>query len=204
MRIRRTVAGALLTSAAAWGLSGCAKVEQRNEDVGRVGIMTELTRDPDATASAPLSPMGGSRVEGTVTFAQYGSIVIVRAKVVGLPPHGDYGLHVHQARSCSAVAEAGSGGHFNPGDAPHGRHGTGAHHAGDLPNLRADGEGNAGNSFDSRMLSIGAGQASVIGRVVVVSSNADDYKTQPDGNSGKPLACGFIRLDGRPFAAPTR
>jgi len=26
-----------------------------------------------------------------------------------------------------------------------------------------------------------------------VHKDPDDYKTQPDGNSGPPIACGFIR-----------
>jgi Cu/Zn superoxide dismutase len=33
----------------------------------------------------------------------------------------------------------------------------------------------------------------VIGRSVVLSNQPDDYRTQPDGSSGLPIACGFIR-----------
>jgi Cu-Zn family superoxide dismutase len=159
--------------------------------------------DADATASARLSPVGGSGVDGAIRFLKYGEQVVVRVKVDGLPPYRDYGLHVHEGRSCADDA-SGIGGHFNPGNAAHGRPTSGTHHAGDLPNLRAEADGNAAYSFDTSALTIGPGPTSVIGRVVVISSNADDFKTQPDGNSGKPLACGFVRLDGRAFGAPLK
>jgi superoxide dismutase, Cu-Zn family len=35
--------------------------------------------------------------------------------------------------------------------------------------------------------------ADIIGKLVVIHENSDDYRTQPAGNSGKKLACGVIR-----------
>jgi Cu-Zn family superoxide dismutase len=196
----------VLLLAVAIATAGCSGTrigwEQQAESTSAVGIGTTLTRDPDASASALLTPFGAGRVEGAIRFLQFGNNVVVRVRVTDLPANGTFGVHVHEGRSC--IGESGLGGHFNPTNAPHGRPGSGAHHAGDLPNLRADAYGMAGYSTGSAVLTVGTGPNSVIGRVVVVSSRADDFRTQPDGNSGPPLACGFVRLDGRAFGAPPK
>jgi len=200
-------ARALLLLAVAVVAAGCSstrfRMEQQDDSTGNVGIGTTLTNDPDASASALLTPVGSGRVEGAIRFLQFGSTVVVRVRATDLPANGNFGVHVHEGRSCD-TAEPGIGGHFNPTQAPHGRPGSEAHHAGDLPNLRADAYGMAGYSTSSTVLTVRAGPNSVIGRVVVISSRADDFRTQPDGNSGPPLACGFVRLEGRAFGVPPK
>jgi Cu-Zn family superoxide dismutase len=37
------------------------------------------------------------------------------------------------------------------------------------------------------------GPNDLVGRALVVHADADDYKTQPSGNSGDRIACGVIR-----------
>jgi Cu-Zn family superoxide dismutase len=194
----RTAAWAALVLGLA---TGCQTVDRINEERDRVGVADALLNDPTAVASAVMMLVDGRGSLGSVTFAQYGDIVVVRARLLGLPPGRTFGLHVHEGRTCADRASS-VGAHFNPGNAPHGRPGTPPHHAGDLPNLRSDADGFAGVAHDTRALSITIGAISVLGRVVVVSSRADDHKTQPDGNSGEPLACGFIRREGRVFSTP--
>jgi len=200
-------ARALLLLAVASIAVGCSnsrfRSEQQVDSPGNVAIGTTLVRDPDARASARLNPVGTGGVEGSIRFLQFGNDLVIRVEARDLPANGSFGVHVHEGHDCS-TAEPGIGGHFNPTNAPHGRPGSGAHHAGDLPNLRADAYGMAGYATTSAVLTVNAGPNSVIGRVVVISSRADDFRTQPDGNSGPPLACGFVRLDGRAFGAPSR
>lgn len=160
-----------------------------------VGLLTDILKEPNAVAVARLQPVGDGGLEGKVSFTQYGPIVVVRANFFGLAPGRSYGLHVHEKGDCRGADGAAAGGHFNPGGAPHGRPGRGPHHAGDLPNLQPDGEGNVFYSYETNAISITGGPVNVVGRSVVVSRNADDYRTQPDGNSGPPLACGLIRLN---------
>ncbi|MFM8509377.1 MAG: superoxide dismutase family protein [Betaproteobacteria bacterium] len=75
---------------------------------------------------------------------------------------------------------------------PDAHHGKSDRHAGDMPNLRADANGVARWSWESDLLTVGAGAANVVGRSVIVHRDPDDYASQPAGNSGPRLACGLI------------
>jgi Cu-Zn family superoxide dismutase len=59
--------------------------------------------------------------------------------------------------------------------------------------VAADGEGNVSYAFETTAISLTEGATSVVGRVIVLSRDKDDYRTQPDGGSGPPLTCGRIR-----------
>jgi Cu-Zn family superoxide dismutase len=166
-------------------LAACASPQ----DGSNTSIASRLTTNADATATARLKAAPGSRVDGHVRFLQYGSTLIVRAPLIGLPANRELGIHIHENGDCAAP-----GGHFNPKGAPHGRVERGAHHAGDLPNIRADGEGTTFYVFETSILTITPGPTSVAGRSVVITDAADDYTSQPDGKSGAPLACGIIHV----------
>jgi Cu-Zn family superoxide dismutase len=170
---------------------GCAASQPDDSD--RVSLMTETFGEPDATATARVVGIPGTGAEGRVRFAQHGTVVVVRGSFFGLPRNGEFGLHVHEKANCRSADGSAAGGHLNPTSAPHGRPGRGEHHAGDLPNLIADGEGYAVYVHETKALTVTEGPASVIGRSLILSRDRDDYRTQPDGNSGPPLACGLIR-----------
>lgn len=143
-------------------------------------------------ASAMLEARSGSSVAGEVTFAPAGDGLLVRARISGLKPNAEHGFHVHDKGDCSAPDASSAGGHFNPGGAAHGHYGMGSHHAGDLPNLKADGEGRVIYEARVALLTLG-GANGVVGRAVVVHRDPDDYQSQPAGNSGPRIACGVIR-----------
>ena len=140
---------------------------------------------------ATLAAKSGSSVAGTVTFSQQGDQVRVVASVSGLKPGQEHGFHVHEKGDCSSGDGMSAGGHFNPAAKPHG-HQSGERHAGDLPNLKADANGNATATFESTGITVGAGATDVVGKGLIVHKDPDDYKTQPTGNAGARLACAVI------------
>jgi Cu-Zn family superoxide dismutase len=149
-------------------------------------------RAPSLTASAGVEPRSGSTVAGTVRFTETAGRVRAHVELAGLAPNSEHGFHVHDKGDCSAPDAASAGGHFNPGGSPHGRAGSTPHHAGDLPNLRADAAGKVRADLELAGVTLAAGPTSIVGRSVVVHRDADDYTTQPSGNSGPRIACGVI------------
>ncbi|HET6397792.1 MAG TPA: superoxide dismutase family protein [Pseudoxanthomonas sp.] len=146
-------------------------------------------------ATAALASASGSRVSGKLTLAPMGDGVHVSGEVGGLQPNGRFGFHVHEKGDCSAVDATSAGGHFNPAGAPHGRAGSGAHHAGDMDNIASDASGVARVNVHLRGVTLGGGAANdIAGRAVIVHAAPDDYHTQPTGNAGARLACGVIRV----------
>jgi Cu-Zn family superoxide dismutase len=143
------------------------------------------------TATAALAPTAGNTAGGTVTFTQKGDKVTVSAKITGLSP-GGHGFHIHEKGDCSAPDAMSAGGHFNPTGMHHGRPDSADHHGGDMPMLQADASGNATLTTDLRGLMIGSGAGDIVGKSVIVHKDADDYTTQPTGNSGARVACGVI------------
>jgi Cu-Zn family superoxide dismutase len=144
-------------------------------------------------ATANLQPTKGSNVRGTVTFVQVGSQVRVTANVSGLAPNGEFGFHIHEAGDCSSGDGMSAKGHFNPYNRPHGHHSTQERHAGDMPNLRSDGAGNAALTANLDVITVEPGPASIVGRGLIVHVQPDDYKSQPVGNAGARSACAVIQ-----------
>ncbi len=144
------------------------------------------------SATAQLAATQGNTAAGTVTFTQQGNAVLVAGEVRGLAPGKEHGFHIHDKGDCSSGDGMSTGGHFNPTGAAHGAHDQNQHHAGDLVSLKADAYGMARFSYTSTTLSVGQGMADVIGRGLIVHRDADDFKTQPTGNSGPRIACAVI------------
>ena len=144
------------------------------------------------SAVAALDPTAGNNAKGTIGFEQRGDKVFVDAKMSGLAP-GAHGFHVHEKGDCSSSDGMSAGGHFNPTSKPHGNPASAEHHGGDMPALVADASGNASFQGELAPMSVGAGVTDIVGKAVIVHKDADDYATQPTGNSGARVACGVIR-----------
>ena len=144
-------------------------------------------------ASANLDSRSGSNVKGTVNFVWQGHDVLVTGNFSGLKPNSEHGFHVHEKGDCSAPDATSAGGHFNPDTKVHGMPGSGANHAGDMPNIKADANGNATYSAKLSGFAVNTGSNGIVGRSVVVHRDPDDYKSQPAGNSGPRIACGLIQ-----------
>lgn len=143
-------------------------------------------------ATATLVPTTGNTAKGQVLFTQRGDKVIVSGEISGLKPNAEHGFHVHEKGDCSSGDGMSTGGHFNPDAVAHGAHSDSVRHAGDLPSLKAGGNGVARFSFETTALSVGGAKADVMGRGLIVHRDPDDFKTQPTGNSGPRLACAVV------------
>ncbi|MBV7540398.1 superoxide dismutase family protein [Acidovorax sp. sic0104] len=143
-------------------------------------------------ATATLEPTRGNTAAGTVKFVQAGDVVKVSGEVRGLKAGAEHGFHIHEKGDCSSGDGMSTGGHFNPGGKSHGHHGAGEHHTGDLPSLKADANGVATFSFESRTIRVGSTANDIVGKGLIVHRDPDDYKTQPTGNAGPRLACAVI------------
>lgn len=173
-----TRAGVPVLSALAVALAACSPMSPSGSAGG-------------AAATARLAPTAGNTAVGTVTFTPRGDRLEVSGQFSGLRPNATHGIHIHEKGDCSSADAMSAGGHFDVAGQPHGNPAAGAHHAGDLPSLVADGNGVARLSFQTSVLAV-SGPADVVGRAVVVHRDPDDYRSQPAGNSGPRLACGVV------------
>lgn len=173
-------------------LSGC-RPQETDSNAARGSAAPHIAAPAAATvmATATLSPASGSDVRGEVTFTrEENDNVRVIAEITGLAP-GLHGFHIHENGDCSAPDATSAGAHFNPAGMPHAGPDDSSRHAGDLGNVEADTEGKARYSRVIAGLHF-YGEASLIGRAVIVHAKADDLKTQPAGDAGDRVACGVI------------
>jgi Cu-Zn family superoxide dismutase len=149
---------------------------------------------PAVGAVAELKATQGNGVSGTLMFSPMGDGVHITGAIKGLAPGSTHGFHVHEKGDCSAPDASSAGAHFNPTQQPHGDPGGASHHLGDIPNVTADGEGSVELDLHVSGLTLRTGQADdILGRSVIVHEKADDYTSQPSGDSGNRLACGIIK-----------
>lgn len=148
-------------------------------------------------ARADLQPTRGNTATGSVMFHQHGDHVMAHVRLEGLKPNAEHGFHIHDKGDCSSGDGMSAGGHFNPTSKPHGRHGQGEHHAGDLPSLKADANGKVDVHVDLVGVSIGSGPSDIVDRGLIVHADPDDFRTQPTGNSGPRIACAVIQAAAR-------
>ena len=175
---------ALLAVAA--GLGACSNMKNAEVNPRTVAIV-KLT----SAAGGTPQPNPQSPVQGVLEFSELRGITSVAGTVTGLKPNAPHGFHVHEKGDCSTPDFSSAGGHFNPTGQPHGAHGSGLHHLGDMPQLMADASGTAKVSFNSQTLKL-RGVNSIIGKSVIVHRDPDDVNHQPVGNAGPRLACGVI------------
>lgn len=145
------------------------------------------TMQPNAVAR--LADREGNEVGDAAFYETASGLTYVVVQATGIPT-GIHGVHVHETGDCSADDFGSAGGHL-AGDAQHGILVEGGPHPGDLPNAHVQDDGimamevfTADLPFD--MLFDEDGSA------VIIHSGADDYRSQPSGESGDRIACGVV------------
>jgi len=103
-------------------------------------------------------------------------------------------MHLHTVGQCDAPGFTTAGGHLNPHGKQHGSQNPAGSHLGDLPNITIN---NNGAGAASAQLSGSSSELEALlfdadGTALVVHAAADDYKTDPTGNSGARIACGVL------------
>ena len=133
----------------------------------------------------------GNKITGQVNFKKIApGGVEVKIAITGVTP-GEHGFHIHQFGDCSAPDGTSAGGHFNVGEHPHSHRENASRHVGDLGNLVADKDGNIQITFVDPQIEL-TGEKSILGRGLILHVDADDFITQPTGNSGARISCGVI------------
>lgn len=163
-----------------------------------------LSTPPDAAAPAADEGLAANAVLrnrqgqdiGTVEFRQEGNAVVMVVNARNLEG-GERAIHIHGAGVCEAPTFETAGAHFNPESRSHGFDHPEGPHAGDLRNLVIDpDDGIAHETFRLETVTLRPGQPNSLvdgaGTTVVIHAGADDYVSQPAGDSGDRIACGVI------------
>jgi Cu-Zn family superoxide dismutase len=167
------------------GASGCA---MNGSDVA-----SERGSASEASAKVALMDASGAP-KGMATLRQAPGGVMLNVSAMGMAP-GPKGLHFHMMGRCDAPDFTTAGGHWNPTAMKHGKDSGVGPHTGDLPNIEigADGTGRAEAMVPGAMLTGGTSpMMDADGVSLIIHAAADDYRTDPSGNSGARLACGVV------------
>ena len=157
-------------------LAGCTTIDNRTANLGTAQL-----------ANAEGRPVG------TAVFFRRGSETTVSITINGTPG-AVHGMHLHAVGKCEAPFTS-AGPHLNPGGHQHGKDNPLGAHLGDLPNVTIDkaGLGTASASLGLDSAAIDAALFDADGTAVVLHVAADDYRTDPSGNSGARIACGVLK-----------
>ena len=164
---------------AAAALSGCAAIE------------------PSGGAPVALINATGQSI-GSVRAWQTAGGVTFRIDATGLP-HGVHGLHIHAVGRCDPPGFSSAGPHWNPAGRKHGRNNPAGPHAGDLQNVEVAANGVLATTVTlpgaTLVGGVGAGGTLIDadGAALVIHAQADDYVTDPSGNSGPRIACAVLQ-----------
>ena len=160
----------------ALALSGCSTVDSRTSTLG----------------TAQLAGSDGRVVGSAVLYRRAGETTV--SVTISGTPGTVHGMHLHTVGKCEAPFTS-AGPHLNPGGHQHGKENPQGAHLGDLPNVSIDktGQGTASASLGPDAAAIDAALFDSDGTALVLHAAADDYRTDPSGNSGARIACGVIK-----------
>jgi superoxide dismutase, Cu-Zn family len=181
------VVGTLLSTA-------CGDGSRREPGTDRAAGDTAAAGADTASGNVTAQVRDASGKElGSLTLSEIAGKIAVAGRLTGLPP-GEHAIHLHSAGRCDPPKFEGAGDHWNPTNAAHGTRNPKGPHLGDLPNLTVGRD----SSTPVQATSPGGtlrGQNPLLdsdGASVVVHAKADDYRSQPSGNSGDKIACGVV------------
>ncbi|HEX6940190.1 MAG TPA: superoxide dismutase family protein [Longimicrobiales bacterium] len=122
--------------------------------------------------------------------------VLIDLDISGLPP-GSHGYHIHRTGRCDPPSFASAGDHYAPRGRSHGILHPDGPHAGDLLNVHIPAAGRIHVEQLAPHVTLAPDETATLfdddGSAIVIHADADDYRSQPSGDSGDRIACGVIR-----------
>jgi Cu-Zn family superoxide dismutase len=189
MTHRSALAVSLLFAGTA--LAACSqKAEEPAGNVAEPPAMAEPSAAPQTIA---LNGTDGRPV-GTVTLSEDANGVTIKVDASAIAA-GTHGVHLHEKGLCEGPKFESAGAHWNPESKQHGRDNTMGAHLGDLANFDIGQAGAATTSFTVAGVTMSGATnalADADGTSLVVHAKADDYRTDPSGNSGDRVACAVL------------
>lgn len=186
----------LISGFSAAALAACATDREAGDlaAAGDPGPPAAVSTIGPARLAADLRDSSG-RVRARATAETSGDSLRVRVEAAGMSA-GAYGVHLHTVGRCDPPGFETAGPHWNPTNQMHGKDNPRGMHKGDLPNLMVgtDGRGSFEYTIPNAGLS-GMLPTALIdgdGAAVVIHAKADDFRTDPSGNSGGRIACGVL------------
>ena len=140
---------------------------------------------------------------GTVTLTELNNGVKIQVEAHGLKP-GKHGFHIHENAHCAIPDFKSAGEHLAMKGSKHGYDMINGPHQGDLPNLVVSSDGEAHAEIINNDVTLKDGAKSLFrsgGVSFVLHEGADDYLSQPAGNSGGRVACAELRSANRQSAS---
>lgn len=173
--MRKIVSIALVSVVAA-----CAPVEKPQPIVASILAVAELKK-------------ADGSISGVAKLSKRNNIYSLNIAVSNLTP-GTFGMHLHAVGKCDGPDFVTAGPHWNPEQKQHGLDNPLGTHSGDLRNIVVNAAGVAAveTTLPVSTSDGSNGPMDADGLAIIIHEKADDYSTDPSGNSGKRIVCGVF------------
>ena len=181
-----------MIAASALLLLACAKPDVEAGGETAMAASDSPAASTSAASSAVVRDAGGREL-GTLTISEMAGSIAAEGVLRGMAP-GEHGIHLHSLGRCDAPTFASAGAHWSPTARQHGTQNAKGPHLGDMLNFTvgADSTVTVHVMTASATLLGDRGLMDADGAAVVIHAKADDYRTDPSGNSGDRVACGVV------------